>query len=133
MSELKCVVVTPERTELSVYADLIVVPMYDGQLGILKGKSPLVGRLGFGTLDLHQSGRVLKYYVEGGFVQVNKEGVYVLTDRLTPADKVDAAKAKEDFEKATAMTALTAETVALRDRALASARARIRLTKSTMN
>ncbi len=128
MADLECVVVTPERTELKTSADMIVVPMFDGQLGILKGKSPLVGRLGYGYLTIHNGSKVDNYYIGGGFVQVNNEGVFVLTDRLTKAESLDAAQAAKDLETALAMSGLTPDAVAARDRALASARARVRLT-----
>ena len=34
---LRCIVVTPERTELDREAEFISLPMYDGELGVLKG------------------------------------------------------------------------------------------------
>ena len=40
---LRCVVVTPERTELDREADYISLPMFDGELGVLKGRAPLIG------------------------------------------------------------------------------------------
>jgi F-type H+-transporting ATPase subunit epsilon len=128
VADLQCVVVTPERTELKTTADMIVVPLFDGELGILKGKSPLVGRLGYGMMRIQTGNQTDSYYIGGGFVQVNKEGVFVLTDRLTKADSLDAAQAAKDLDAALAMTGTSMEAVAARDKALASARARVRLT-----
>ena len=45
---LHCVVVTPERAVVDETADFVVLPMLDGELGVLPGRAPLIGRLGFG-------------------------------------------------------------------------------------
>ena len=39
----QCVVVTPERGLLDQAADFVVLPMYDGELGVLPGRAPLIG------------------------------------------------------------------------------------------
>ena len=54
---LRCIVVTPERTEIDREAEFISLPMYDGELGVLKGRAPMIGRLGFGTLRLQTASR----------------------------------------------------------------------------
>ena len=41
---LRCVVVTPERALLDETADFVALPMYDGELGVLPGRSPLIDR-----------------------------------------------------------------------------------------
>ena len=48
MAQLNCVVVTPEETALEQTASFIVLPLFDGEIGIGPGHSPLIGRLGFG-------------------------------------------------------------------------------------
>ena len=48
--KLQCVVVTPERAVLDEPADFVVLPLYDGELGVLPGRAPLIGRLGYGEL-----------------------------------------------------------------------------------
>ena len=48
MAELSCLVVTPERTVLEAEADFIALPLFDGEIGIAPGRSPLIGRLGYG-------------------------------------------------------------------------------------
>ena len=62
--------VTPERTLLDQQVEFVSVPMYDGELGLLPGHSPVVGRLGFGLLRTKATGVSSRYFVDGGFVQV---------------------------------------------------------------
>ncbi len=128
-SGVHCVVVTPEKTELDSRCDSLILPMYDGELGVLPGRAPMVGRLGFGLLKLKTSGKEETWYVDGGFVQVTRESVYVLTDRLLRPNQVDRASAEADLQKALEVKPLSAEAYAARERSLAAARAKIRVAK----
>jgi F-type H+-transporting ATPase subunit epsilon len=78
---LKCVVVTPERTVLDEPAEFVVLPMYDGELGVLPRRAPLIGRLGKGQLRLKLGGATKKFRLEGGFAQVRNNVVTVLTPK----------------------------------------------------
>src|SRR5580704_568317 len=82
---LKCVVVTPERTLFDEWVEFVALPLYDGELGVLPGRSPLIGRLGYGELRTKASGTTRRYFVDGGFVQVRDDIITVLTNRATPA------------------------------------------------
>src|SRR5262245_66693728 len=98
--ELKCVVVTPERALIDVAADFVALPLYDGEVGILPGRAPLVGRLGFGELRIRRGNQTQHFYVDGGFVQVRDSVVTVLTARAMPADEIKPAVARQALETA---------------------------------
>src|SRR5438132_13536973 len=91
---LKCVVVTPEKAVLDEAADFVVVPMFDGELGVAEGRMPLIGRLGFGELRITQGSQVKNFYVDGGFVQVRSNVVTVLTSKAIPAKDIKVADAE---------------------------------------
>jgi len=101
MPDLKCVVVTPEKAVLDEAADFVVVPMFDGELGIAHDRLPLIGRLGYGELRLTKGEQTKHYYVDGGFVQVRANVVTVLTSKAILAKdlKPDAARAVLKSEK----------------------------------
>jgi F-type H+-transporting ATPase subunit epsilon len=122
-----CVVVTPEKTELDTQCESINLPMFDGEFGILPGRAPMVGRLGFGLMKLKNSGKEERWFVDGGFVQVTRDAVYILTDRLIKPELVDKSGAEEDLRKASEIKPTTPEAAALRERSLAQARAKIRV------
>ncbi len=88
--ELHCVVVTPEKAVLDEAADFVAVPMFDGELGVLPGRAPLIGRLGYGELRLRRGTGVRRFFVDGGFVQVRANTVTVLTSRAMRAEEIDA-------------------------------------------
>lgn len=128
-NKVHCIVVTPEKTELDTTCDSIVVPMFDGELGIQFGRAPMVGRLGFGLMKIKSNSGVAEWFVDGGFVQVTREGVYVLTDRLLKPDQIDRKEAEADLDKANMMVSNSPDTAAFKERALTQARAKVRLAK----
>ncbi|MFN7292036.1 MAG: F0F1 ATP synthase subunit epsilon [bacterium] len=128
--QVRCVVVTPEKTELDVKCDSLVVPLFDGELGILAGRAPMVGRLGFGILKIRNGGAVDEWFVDGGFIQVTREGTFVLTDKLVKTSQLNKAQAEEDLNKATSSKAASPDAMALKERNIARARAKYRLAKS---
>src|SRR5579871_4513292 len=96
---LQCVVVTPERTILDTSADSVIVPMYDGELGVLPGRAPLIGRLGPGELRTRRGNEVERFFVDGGFAQVRENVVTVLTPRAQKGTDIDQNAANKVLEK----------------------------------
>ena len=127
MAELHCIVVTPEKTELDVKATSLVIPLFDGEIGILPGRAPMIGRLGYGMMTIKSGSTSTKHFVDGGFVQVTREAVYILTDRLLKPEKIDATQAKTDLVAANSLKAISADAFAAKEKALSQARAKIRL------
>jgi F-type H+-transporting ATPase subunit epsilon len=99
---IKCVVVTPERAVLDQVVDFVAVPMYDGELGVLPGRAPLIGRLGFGELRIRAEEKTSRYFIEGGFVQIRSDVVTVLTPHAIPAAEIKLAAAEKALHEALA-------------------------------
>ena len=129
MPNLQCIVVTPEQTVLEASADFVALPLYDGEIGIAPGHTPLIGRLGYGEMRIRDADRTLRYYVEGGFVEVIGNVVSVLTARAVTADTVDADVAREQLNVARSRSARSPQEMAIRDRAVNQARAQLRVAK----
>jgi F-type H+-transporting ATPase subunit epsilon len=100
--ELHCVVVTPEKALLDAPADFIALPLYDGELGVLPGRAPLIGRLGFGELRIRRGAQTQHFFVDGGFVQVRANTVTVLTPRALPAAEIKTEDARRALKEAQA-------------------------------
>ncbi|HTU18096.1 MAG TPA: ATP synthase F1 subunit epsilon [Gemmataceae bacterium] len=100
--ELHCVVVTPEKALLDEAADFVAVPMFDGELGVLPGRAPLIGRLGFGELRIRRGMEVRRFFVEGGFVQVRANTVTVLTSKALRAEDIDTTAVSHSLQAALA-------------------------------
>jgi F-type H+-transporting ATPase subunit epsilon len=97
---LQCVIVTPERAVLDEPADFVALTMFDGELGVLPGRAPLVGRLGLGELRTRRGQAMRRFFVDGGFAQVRGNVVTVLTPRATRAENLDTAAAAQALEAA---------------------------------
>ena len=121
---LQCVVVTPERAVLEERADFVAIPLYDGELGVLPGRAPLIGRLGYGELRLRRGNHVKRYFVDGGFAQVRADVVTVLTSRAVRAEEIDASAAAQALEAARA-TARTPEAQEAQQKAQLRARGQL--------
>jgi len=78
---LRVVIVTPEKAVLDDKAEFIVLPMVDGELGVLPAHAPFIGRLGKGELRITHAGVIQKWQVSGGFAQVRSNVVTVLTSK----------------------------------------------------
>ncbi|MBI3864282.1 MAG: ATP synthase F1 subunit epsilon [Planctomycetia bacterium] len=98
--QLRLVLVTPETTLLDEPVEALRFPLYDGQIGILPGRAPLVGRLGYGELQITTAGGTKTYFVDGGFVQVKGNVVSMLTNRAQPARLLDANQAENELQAA---------------------------------
>ena len=126
---MQCIVVTPEQTALSQEADFVALPLYDGEIGIAPNHSPLIGRLGYGEMRVRSGGSESRWYLDGGFVQVADNVVSVLTNRAVPANKVDGDAAELALASAAALPATTAEQRQTKERAIAQARAQLRIAR----
>src|SRR5438552_358924 len=95
---LRIVLVTPETTLLDEPVEALRFPLYDGQIGILPGRAPLVGRLGYGELRITAAAGIRSYFVDGGFVQVKGEVVSLLTNRAQVASSLDPKQAEDELQ-----------------------------------
>ncbi|MBL8828197.1 MAG: ATP synthase F1 subunit epsilon [Planctomycetaceae bacterium] len=124
---LQCVIVTPEATVREGSAQFVAVPLFDGELGIAPLHAPMIGRLGFGELRILDGGKTERLYVDGGFVQVTGNTVYILTNRAIPAEKLEKSAVEEQLRTARTKPANTAELLAVRERQVSQARAQLRV------
>jgi F-type H+-transporting ATPase subunit epsilon len=114
---LQLVLVTPEVTLLDEPVAALRFPLHDGQIGILPGRAPMIGRLGYGELKVTRlDGGDSSYFVDGGFVQVKAGAVTLLTDRAVPQDEINAADASAKLQEAVARVAKTDVEAAARER-----------------
>ena len=96
---LQCIVVTPEKAVLDETCDFVALPLFDGELGVLPGRQPMIGRLGFGELRTVKAGQTHRYYVDGGFVQIAANVVTVLTGKAIKADEIKVPAVEEHLAK----------------------------------
>ena len=116
VKELRLVVVTPETTVFDEPVQSLRFPLYDGQIGILPGRAPLVGRLGYGELKATGTDSERSYFVDRGFVQVKGTVVTILTNRSMTLDEIDRQEADDLLTAASARVPTTEAEFAAKER-----------------
>jgi F-type H+-transporting ATPase subunit epsilon len=78
---LQVQVVSPSRIVFEGSAAALVVPAWDGQLGVLPGHAPMLALLGSGPLIVEfPGGGNETFYVLGGVLKVERDVVTLLTE-----------------------------------------------------
>ena len=103
---IHCDIVSAEKSIFSGLVEMVVAAGSLGDLGIAPGHSPLLTALIPGPVKLIlQNGEEEVFYVSGGFLEVQRGIVTLLSDTAIRADDLDEAAAQqavEDAEKAIA-------------------------------
>jgi F-type H+-transporting ATPase subunit epsilon len=83
--------VSPERLLLSSEADMVTVPGSEGYMGVTAGHAPVVTTLRAGMIDVNHGGRDDRYFIRGGFAEINAVKITVLADEAIPMTEMDVA------------------------------------------
>ena len=127
---MKCIVVTPEKTVLTQEASFIVLPLIDGEYGILPNHAPLIARLGAGELRITDTdGKQMHYYLEGGFAEVLGDTVALMTMYSVPAQDLDLSQAETELEEELTNSSASVELSGIRQERRACQRAKIRVAR----
>lgn len=103
---LTLTVVTPERAVLrGVACDEVVLPGFDGELGILPAHTALVTLLGIGVVTYRDGARKTSVAVRGGFAEIANDAVRVLADEALAKESIDADAAGREKAAAEARRA----------------------------
>jgi F-type H+-transporting ATPase subunit epsilon len=96
---LKLEIVTPDGSTFAGDVESVIIPAWEGLLGVLPGREPLVAALKAGELSYKQDGRAHFVALSGGFAQVSPGKVVVLAETAELAGQIDAARAKAKLEQ----------------------------------
>jgi F-type H+-transporting ATPase subunit epsilon len=80
-------IISPEESVYDGDADAMVVPAFDGKIGILPRHAPLMTLLGEGPLTLKEGGSEQVFDVRGGFLQVVNDAVSVVAEYAQTREK----------------------------------------------
>lgn len=121
----QCTIVTPEQQALDESATQAIVPAWDGQIGILTDRAPLLVKLGLGPLRVDLSGgKSRTFVIDGGIAQMKDNRLTILTNEATPIEEIDLAAAQAEYAEAEARTVTDTKSREERAHQLARARAK---------
>jgi F-type H+-transporting ATPase subunit epsilon len=88
-------IVSPEKLLLARPVDMVVIPAYEGELGVLPGHSLMIVLLRGGEIRLYEGAQVTdRLYVSGGFAEITPERCTVLATEVMPVAEVSKAEAE---------------------------------------
>ncbi len=97
---LKLEIVTPEARIFSDEVDTVVLPGFEGEMGVLPSHAPLVTTLQVGELRYTKAGKTTELAVGEGLVEVTGSTTRVLTDMALSSDEIDEKAVEEAMERA---------------------------------
>ncbi|MGB5401580.1 MAG: ATP synthase F1 subunit epsilon [Thermoanaerobaculia bacterium] len=122
-----CSVVTPERAVLECEAKFVALPAWDGEVGILKGRAPLLCKLGIGRLRIETADGKQILFVDGGFAEMLDNQLTILTENARTPEEIDRQAVNADLDTARGLTVTDDASFEARQKALQRARTQLRL------
>lgn len=112
-TSFRCKLITPEAQVLDAPLTAAVLPVWDGSMGILPGRAPIVAKLGTGELRLDfapstsssgstSPGGTQSFYVDGGFAQMVGNTLTILASTAISAESLTEAQAQAEVAEAEA-------------------------------
>ncbi len=99
----RCTVITPNSQVLDQDVTAATIPAWDGQIGLLKQRAPLLVKLGLGSMRLDvPGGKSQRLFVGGGFAQMKDDRLTLLTDEAIPTGEIDTQAAQAALKEAEA-------------------------------
>jgi F-type H+-transporting ATPase subunit epsilon len=83
--------VSPERLLLSQAVDMVTIPGSEGYMGVMAGHMPLVSTLRAGMINMLNDGAETRFFIMGGFAEINEGKVIVLAEDALPMSELDLA------------------------------------------
>ena len=99
--EFRVEIVNPEQSFL-LKEDVteIVIPAFEGEMGILKDHISIISFLKPGVIKIHSKSGEENYYVEDGIVEFKNNNLSVLTSSIFDLKDVDKVKIEELLKQA---------------------------------
>ena len=101
MSEFRVEIVNPEKSFLSKNdVTEIVIPGYEGEMGILKDHISIISFLKPGIITIYSKSSEEKFYVEDGIVEFKENNLSVLTSNVISLKELDREKIQDLLKSA---------------------------------
>jgi F-type H+-transporting ATPase subunit epsilon len=84
--------VSPEKLLLSKAVDMVTVPGTEGYMGVMAGHASLVSTLRAGMIDMNDNGQDTRFFIRGGFAEINATKITVLAEEAIPMSEMDLAQ-----------------------------------------
>jgi F-type H+-transporting ATPase subunit epsilon len=105
MKSFELEIINPERVVFKGTASSLVVPAFEGKLGVLAGHAPMVAQLLPGEvkveLDAPAEGETALFFaVSGGYAEIMQKRTRLFVETAEIADEINAERARIAMERA---------------------------------
>lgn len=97
--------VTPEKVAAQGQAEFVVLPAFEGEMGVLPGHQPFLVQLAPGEVRVTEKGQVRSFAVSGGFAEIKDDKVSLFAETAEQSEQIDAERARQSLERAKAEVA----------------------------
>ena len=94
-------IISPDQTILKQETNEVIIPSFEGQMGILNNHIPLITFLRPGIITIKAEGEK-RFYIEEGTVEFSNNNLLILTSTTRDTANLDKSKIKEMLQKAEA-------------------------------
>jgi F-type H+-transporting ATPase subunit epsilon len=132
----RCKLVTPAAALVDDQVTYASIPAWDGLMGVMPGRAPILARLGLGELRLDFAdtekgeGGSRAFLVEDGFVKMANDQLTIIAERATPAENLTLADAEAELRAAQGAPANTTAELEKRNKDGQRARAKLQMVKT---
>ncbi len=132
----RCKLVTPAAALVDDQVTYASIPAWDGLMGVMPGRAPILARLGLGELRLDFAdtekgeGGSRAFLVEDGFVKMANDQLTIIAERATPAENLTLAEAEAELRAAQGAPANTTAELEKRNKDGQRARAKLQMVKT---
>jgi ATP synthase F1 epsilon subunit len=94
-------IISPDQTILKQETNEVIIPSFEGQMGILSNHIPLITFLRPGIITIKAEDKK-KYYVEEGTVEFSNNNLLILTSTAKDVANLDKSQINDLIQKAEA-------------------------------
>ena len=82
-------IISPDKSILKLDAAEVIIPSYEGQMGILKDHIPLITFLRPGLIIIRTNNGEKFFFIEDGIVEFSDDNLLILTSTAKSLDSLD--------------------------------------------
>jgi len=88
-------IIAPEGEIFHDNVDAVSIPTYQGLITVLPHHVPLFTKLSEGEVEIKHGGKTTTIVISGGFLEIKKNEVHILSDYAVRAESIEIAKSLE--------------------------------------
>ena len=88
-------IISPDKSILKSDTNEVIIPSYEGQMGILKNHVPLITFLRPGLINIKKDNEEMKFFVEEGIVEFFNDNLIILTSTCESLDNLNPINIKK--------------------------------------